>query len=229
MLPSARGPTCDNPHVNPGDLHQSLALGAAAFAVGLSGAMSPGPYLTVTITRTLRNGRLSALLMLVGHAILEALLLIGFAFGLQHFITRPGVATALSVAGGAVLVWMGAQLLRGAITGAIATDLEVAEETSPLGPVLHGAVVSLSNPYWTLWWATIGVKLAADGLSIGPVGVLAFFAGHELADFVWYATVIFAVSRGRDVLSPRVYRGIIAALALFLLVLGARFLIEGLF
>ena len=57
--------------------------------------MSPGPYLTVTVTRTLQKGRLSAFLMLVGHAVLEALLLVGFAFGLQHFLNRPTVATLL--------------------------------------------------------------------------------------------------------------------------------------
>lgn len=208
-------------------LPQALALGVAAFAVGLSGAMSPGPYLTVTITRTLRSGRLSALLMLVGHALLEGTLLLGFAFGLQHFLARPQVGTVLALAGGVVLVWMGASLLKGATTGSIAADLESAEEPSGIGPVAEGALVSISNPYWTLWWATIGVKLAADGLAIGPVGVLAFFVGHELADFAWYGFVIVAVSKGRELLTARVYRIVIGVLAVFLLALGASFLLEG--
>lgn len=209
-------------------LPEALTLGVAAFAVGLSGAMSPGPYLTVTITRTLRNGRISALLMLVGHALLEGALLVGFAFGLQRLLTRPAVGTVLAIAGGAVLLWMGSSLLKGAVTGSIVTDLETAEEPSRLGPVAQGALVSLSNPYWTLWWATIGVKLAADGVAIGPIGVVAFFLGHELADFVWYSFVIVTVSKGRDLLTPRVYRVVIGSLALFLLALGASFLLEGL-
>lgn len=209
------------------ELTAAAKLGLAAFVVGLSGAMSPGPYLTVTIARTLRNGRLSAALMLVGHALLEGALIIGFAFGLQHFLARPSVATALAVIGGGVLVWMGADLGRGAITGSIAADLESSEETTSLGPIAHGIVVSLSNPYWTLWWATIGVKLAADGLAIGPIGVLAFFLGHELADVTWYGFVIGAVSKGRDLLTPRIYRIIIGTLAAVLLYLGAAFLLDG--
>jgi len=208
------------------ELIQALTLCGTAFAVGLSGAMSPGPYLTVTISRTLRNGRLSAMLMLVGHALLEALLLIGFAFGLQHFLARPTVITALGILGGVVLLWMGGDLLLGAIQGSITADLEAAEDDSRLGPIAHGAFVSLSNPYWTLWWATIGVTLAAKGLAIGPVGVLAFFVGHQLADIAWYTFVIFAVAKGRNLLSPRVYRVIIGALASFLLVLGLKFLVE---
>ena len=207
---------------------EALRLGAAAFVIGLSGAMSPGPYLTVTIARTLQKGRLSAALMLVGHALLEAALLVGFAFGLQRFLGQPSVTSALAVIGGAVLLWMGYGLLSGAARGTIVADLKSAEEPSRLGPVAHGALVSLSNPYWTLWWATIGVKLAADGLAIGPVGVVAFFVGHQLADVVWYGLVIFAVSSGRHLISDRAYRVVMGVCATFLLYLGVSFLIEGL-
>jgi len=209
------------------ELLQAATLCGTAFMVGLSGAMSPGPYLTVTISRTLSKGRLSALLMLVGHALLEAALLVGFAFGLQHFLSRPGVVTGLGIIGGLVLLWMGGDLLRGAIRGTIAADLEAAEDDSRLGPIAAGAIVSLSNPYWTLWWATIGVTLAARGLQIGPLGVVAFFVGHQLADITWYAFVILAVSKGRHLLSPKVYRTIIGGLSVFLIVLGLRFLFEG--
>ena len=210
------------------DVAAALALGGSAFVVALSGAMAPGPYLTVTITRTITRGRLSAALMLVGHAALEGLLLVGFAFGLQNFLTRPTVASILALVGGVVLLWMGQGLLRGAVKGtiALATDAPAAE--SRLGPVLHGAAVSLSNPYWTLWWATIGVKLASDALAIGWMGVVAFFIGHELADVVWYGLVIVAVSSGRRLLSDRLYRVIIGACAVFLLYLGIRFALDGL-
>ena len=210
------------------DVAAALALGGSAFVVALSGAMAPGPYLTVTITRTITRGRLSAALMLVGHAALEGLLLVGFAFGLQNFLTRPTVASILALVGGVFLLWMGQGLLRGVVKGtiALATDAPAAE--SRLGPVLHGAAVSLSNPYWTLWWATIGVKLASDALAIGWVGVVVFFIGHELADVVWYGLVIVAVSSGRRLLSDRLYRVIIGACAVFLLYLGIRFALDGL-
>ncbi|MDZ4167826.1 MAG: LysE family transporter [Coriobacteriia bacterium] len=210
-----------------GDLIDALALGGAAFVVALSGAMAPGPYLTVTITRTLTHGRLSAALMLVGHAALEGLLLVGFAFGLQRVLTSPNVARLLALAGGAVLLWMGWTLLRGALAGTISPEGDSPRAESKMGPILHGAAVSLSNPYWTLWWATIGVKLAADGLAIGPLGIAAFFLGHQLADVSWYGLVIFATHRGRTLLADRPYRVIIGVCALALLYLGARFALDG--
>lgn len=208
-------------------LTAALALGASAFLIGLTGAMSPGPYLTVTIARTVTRGPASAALMLVGHAALEGVLLVGFAFGLQNVLANPTVSTVLALVGGGFLLWMGWGLLRGAVNGTLAvTDSPRAE--SRLGPVLHGAAVSLSNPYWTLWWATIGVKLAADGLAIGPLGVAAFFIGHELADVTWYGLVIAATARGRKLLSDRPYRAIIGSCAAFLLALGAYFILDGL-
>ena len=209
-------------------LSEALKLGAAALLIGLSGAMAPGPYLTVTISRTLRDGKLSAFLMLVGHALLEGALLVGFAFGLQEFLKRPTIASAMAMIGGAVLLWMGYGLMRGAYSGSIVLDLEAAEKPTSVGPILDGILVSLSNPYWTLWWATIGVKLASNGLAIGPIGVIAFFVGHQLADILWYGFVIFAVSAGRGLLSNKLYRGIMGVLAAFLLYLGLTFVWQGL-
>jgi threonine/homoserine/homoserine lactone efflux protein len=214
------------------ELAAALSLGVQAFIVGLSGAMSPGSYLTVTIARTMQKGPVSASLMLVGHALLEALLLIGFAFGLQHLLQLSTVMLVLAIVGGAVVVWMGYALLAGALRGTIAADLVSAEDSGmsghPLGAVAHGAVVSLSNPYWTIWWATIGVKLAADGLAIGPIGVAAFFIGHQLADVSWYTFVIVVVHRGKGLLTPRVYGTIMGVLGAVLLYIGARFIGQGL-
>lgn len=209
-------------------LAQALALGGSAFLIALTGAMAPGPYLTVTITRTVTRGPRSAALMLVGHALLEGLLLVGFAFGLQELLQNLHVSRAISGVGGVFLVWMGASLLRGAVAGTIRPGAGPPQPEPRLGSILHGATVSLSNPYWTLWWATIGIKLAADGLALGPLGIACFFLGHELADVAWYGLVIAATARGKQLLTDRPYRLLIGSCALFLLYLGTRFFLGAL-
>ena len=52
----------------------------------------------------------------------------------------------------------------------------------------------------------------------GMHGVLAFFSGHLLADLAWYALISTAVGKGSSFFSDRVYRGVIAACAGFLVV-----------
>ena len=78
-------------------------------------------------------------------------------------------------------------------------------------PVAAGIVVSLSNPYWTFWWVTIGINYVLMSLKFGWVGVVTFFAGHIMADLAWYGLVSTGVARGRSFLSDRVYRRIIFA------------------
>ncbi|GAB4280417.1 MAG: LysE family transporter [Coriobacteriia bacterium] len=207
-------------------MSEVLALGSAAFVIALTGAMAPGPLLTVTITETVRRGRLAASMLLVGHALLEAALIVGFIFGLESFLDNGVVSSVLGVAGGGFLVWMGGTLLADAVRGRLALDLESQEEAPRLGPVFAGAAVSLSNPYWALWWLTIGVKLATDGIAIGPAGVAAFFIGHEAADVLWYGIVIAAVHSGRRFLNDTVYRWIIGVCAAFLVLLGGQFVLS---
>lgn len=206
----------------------SLAqLFGAAFMIGLTGAMSPGPFLTVTITETCTRGRRAALTLLAGHALVELAVLAGFAFGLQRVLRMPAVSTALALGGGAFLLWMGGDLLSGVLRRRITLSTASGAAPPRFGPLVQGALVSASTPYWWLWWATIGAKLALDGLAIGPAGVAAFYLGHQAADVVWYTAVVSAVHSGRGLLSDRVYRGVLGACAAFLVFLGASFVVAG--
>lgn len=206
----------------------ALELGLAAFVIAFTGAMMPGPLLTVAIEHTVRRGGASAMLLLVGHALLEALLLLGLAFGLNKVLLLPAVTAGLSLVGGAFLVWMGGGMLLDVVRGRLRLALDAEQgPSSRLGPVLRGAAVSLSNPYWAIWWATIGLKLASDAIRIGPLAVGSFFVGHEAADFAWYAVVVATVSSGRRFISDRVYRWIIGGCAVLLLYLGVTFVVGG--
>ena len=90
-----------------------------------------------------------------------------------------------------------------------------------------GALVSVSNPYWVLWWASIGAAYMSESLEEGAAGVASFFTAHILSDFAWLTLVAFVLATGRRLISRRLYRGILAACGLFLVVLGVRFLYAG--
>lgn len=206
---------------------QALQIGAAAFVLALSGAMMPGPLLTVAVEQTARHGKGAAMLLMVGHALLEAALLLGLALGLNEILVLRPVRIGLSLVGGAFLLWMGVSMLVDVARGRVALQLDApTPPPSRLGPVLRGALVSLANPYWILWWTTIGLKLASDSLAIGPAGVGAFFLGHEAADFGWYFAIALAVATGRRFMSGRAYRVIIGACAIFLCYLAVVFVIS---
>lgn len=197
----------------------------ATFIIGFTGAMMPGPLLTVAVSETVRRGKLQAMLLIVGHALIELALIVAFVLGISALLARQTVIQTIGLLGGAFLLWMSYSILRGVIRKDVSLDLRDTGGPLPFGAVGQGIVVSLSNPYWTLWWATIGAKLIADALAVGTVGLIAFYVAHELSDFTWYGAVALAVAGGRRFISDAVYRTILGVCGAFLLFLALSYLI----
>ncbi len=200
-----------------------LTIFVGAFVVGLSGAMAPGPVLTVTISETLKRGFKAGPLIVLGHAFLEIGLLLLIAAGLGPFFQHPVVTTVFLSAGGAVLLWMGGQMV---ITNKKTTEnaLNAKGTESPYGPVLAGIVLSLTNPFWIIWWVTVGMGFVMQSLEFGITGLLSFYFGHILADLAWYSFVSFSVSAGRRLCPPMLYRIVFITCGIALLCLGGLFI-----
>jgi threonine/homoserine/homoserine lactone efflux protein len=206
------------------EMLELVKIFTAALGIAFSGAMVPGPLLTVTIFESARRGSGAGFLIVVGHAALELVLVIGFLFGLQRFLGNPFVVRAIGVVGGVFLLWMGFGMLRGYVRRVV-LNLDGDEKKIRLGPFAEGIIVSLSNPYWTIWWITIGLALAIYSLKYGLLGLSVFYVGHILGDFIWYGLVVAGVVSGRRFLSDRVYRAILLACGLFLILLAVCFIL----
>lgn len=213
-------------------------LFATAFVVGLSGAMMPGPLLTVTIAESARRGWRAGPLIILGHGLLEGILVLVLAVGFAAVLTRHGVTAAIAVLGGGFLVYMGYGMVRDAWYGRVALPAPSAGAGNPtppaetrqgrgLHPVLAGVLISLANPYWSLWWATVGLHYINMAARRGSVGLGVFFTGHILADLAWYCLVAVAVAAGRHLFPAVVYRGVLVACGLFMVGLGLYFGVTG--
>lgn len=210
-----------------------LTLFTTAFFVGFSGAMMPGPMLTVTITETPRRGFWVGPQLVFGHAIVECILIVCLAGGLSYAIQQPAVTGGIGLLGGIVLLWFGWSMYQGASNTGVSLNFSESGSASGIGrqssvsPVISGIVLSLTNPYWSLWWATVGVSYVVAAISLGTLGLLLFFAGHILADLAWYSAVSFIVNTGRNYISDRLYQGTLVVCACFMVLLGCWFAIDG--
>jgi threonine/homoserine/homoserine lactone efflux protein len=90
-----------------------------------------------------------------------------------------------------------------------------------------GIVSSLSNPYWVIWWATIGLGLLTKAYAAGLVALVAFYLGHIMGDLTWYSLISGAMAAGKRFITLRVYRVMLVVAASFLLCLAAWFLVSG--
>lgn len=203
-----------------------LILFFTSLSVGFTGAMSPGAMLTVTINETLRREKNVALRLVTGHALLELILVIALVKGLGTIFRQDVIGGVVGLFGGAFLIWMGFTLGRDAWQGKLTID---ADNPKPynLNLLAAGALVSLANPYWTIWWLLTGAAFLVQGLKYGTAGVAAFYFGHILADYVWYFAVSWAVLKGRQLLKDNVYRWIMIACGGLLLIFGFYFVISG--
>lgn len=207
-----------------------------SFLVALTGAMSPGPLLTYTIIESVKAGRrgyLMGLWVITGHAILEMgiiiLLLLGFSFILQNIV----VVRTIGILGGLILIFFGATIVRDVCRGRISTrfletsesgltDSHKARKKKLDNPVVGGFMVSMSNPYWWVWWATIGFAFMVQfEISFKEFPRLfAFFLGHEAGDLIWYMIVSTLAYFGLRRLNRKAYYGILVCCAIFMMLFG---------
>jgi threonine/homoserine/homoserine lactone efflux protein len=191
-----------------------IPIFVTSFVIALSGALMPGPLLTITLSESARRGFYAGPLIVLGHGILELFLLLLLLLGLAPLLKNDQVIGSVGVVGAVVLIWMAVGMIRSLPS----LSLErVAKDSKSTNPVWAGVLMSLANPYWIIWWATIGLGYILYSFTVGLLGVVAFFAGHILADLAWYAAVSFAVSHGRRFMSDKIYKGVIACCALALL------------
>jgi threonine/homoserine/homoserine lactone efflux protein len=204
-------------------------LFAMAFGTAFSGAVVPGPVLFSTVRWSARYGRLVGPLIVLGHAVVELPIVLAAALGLGEVLTRPRFLAAVGLAGGAMLVVLGAQMLLGLPRMSLPRrqDAAAGDGVSVGRIVWAGALTSISNPYFPLWWATVGLNFIAQAERFGLIGYAVFYVGHILADLVWYSSVAESMHHGRRLLSDRSYRRLVGACALLLVAFGLYFATRG--
>jgi threonine/homoserine/homoserine lactone efflux protein len=205
-----------------------------SFILALSGALAPGPLLTYDIQLAYKKGFWVGPQLILGHAILELVLIVGLIAGLGKFIQLPVTQIILGIFGGLLLLWMGYDLIWAESKKSIVAVKEQAatnEKTavlSNMNPVAAGFIISLSNPYFLIWWAVIGLGIMTKSLTLGWTGIVVFFCAHELVDLSWYTMISAAISTGRELISKGIYRWLLIICGIFLIFLAGKFLYDAL-
>jgi threonine/homoserine/homoserine lactone efflux protein len=194
----------------------------SSFMIALSGALVPGPLFTITVSESARRGASTGPFLILGHAILEILIIILILSGLSPLLKHETTRYIISLVGGSMLVLMGIMILKD--LRSVRLDLSAEQRKKEMNLVLTGIVGSLANPYWIIWWATIGLGYLVSSMKYGIAGVVVFFLGHIFADLAWYSVISYAVARGRKVMGDKSYRTVLALCALFLIAFGVWFI-----
>jgi threonine/homoserine/homoserine lactone efflux protein len=199
-------------------LAEILVFLAQAVIISLSGVMAPGPITAATIAAGTKSRHAGALIAL-GHAIVEFPIMFLILAGIGILFESRTARMVIGIVGGLFLLWMGVQMLR---------DLKVKTPDSPVAssraPLGTGIILSISNPYFLLWWATVGLALAKDARKLGLFAFVLFTIVHWLCDLGWLEALSWTSFKGARLLSEVHQSMVLAVCALAMLLFGAVFI-----
>jgi len=184
---------------------------AQVLIISCSGAMQPGPVTATAIAMGARS-RYAGPLIAIGHGIIEFPLMVVIILGMGTYFKLPRVQIAIGLAGGAFLILMAAQAL---------LNLRAKTDAQPNAlagrPILAGIILSATNPYFLLWWATVGMALATQATKWGVWAFALFALAHWSVDLIWLQILSWASFKGSSLLGPRVQQIVllICSLAIF--------------
>jgi threonine/homoserine/homoserine lactone efflux protein len=144
------------------DFLPALPTLLAFTAASLLLAMTPGPDMTLSISRALSQGRGSALQVVIGTSLGIVVHTLLVAFGISALITASPMAfTVLKTGGAAYLLWLAVQAIR------YGSNISVKAATSPRGSALAnistGFWVNLLNPKVIIFFMTFLPQFISAG------------------------------------------------------------------
>jgi len=197
-----------------------LPILLSVVVISLSGVMAPGPMFAVTLAKSYRSPWAGALVSL-GHAIIEVPLILLIYFGFAQFFQNSMVQFGLSIAGGGMIIWLGIAMFRAR------TEVVRQGKDLPYNAFVAGVFTSGFNPFFLVWWATIGSMLVMKFLDFGTSGLITFIFVHWLCDFAWLSLVSIFIYRTHSMWNRKFQEWLFIACSLLLVGFGGWFVFSG--
>ncbi len=203
-------------------MEQIIEFVVMVIIISASGVMAPGPLFAANIAYGLQGGGKAGIKMAVGHTIVELPLVILLGVGVFSLEIFPEFGTWISILGAITLfVFAGIQ---------IKTILQMKKTTSfnlKHSTILTGITLSALNPFFIIWWLSIGFKLISDAMLIWAfMGIVVVFLSHIWIDFVWLYSVACLASKSSKILSNRNYKILMIGLSAMLIYFGISFITD---
>lgn len=190
--------------------------------ITVSGALSPGPLTIATLIHGAKRGLKAGLNCAFGHMLVELPLTVLIALGLLSLM-KTDVQQVLTIVGGLALIAFGALQLRETLRTENGSQNPPLENSFSLNrsALLTGAILTGLNPFFILWWVSIGSALVYEALNLGLVeGLTIMYMAHVWVDYAWLGLIAYLSGRGMRILGRKMYRYILIGFSIALIVFG---------
>ncbi len=174
----------------------SLDFLATVVLVSVSGVVSPGPLFLVSTLRATKLGTLSGIQCAIGHTIVEAPLVFGLSLGLA-ILLNPASLKFIGILGGSVLLVFAMLQFSQASRRVNMNSTRLPDSWEKRPGVVLGIVFTFLNPFFILWWLTVGSALISQAILLGALGGVALmYAAHIWMDYAWLGGMAAIAGRG---------------------------------
>jgi threonine/homoserine/homoserine lactone efflux protein len=194
--------------------------------VTASGALAPGPLFFVNIAHGTKSGTKGGIAFSVGHTIAEFSLVLFLALGFLTLADKPVVKSFIGVVGGLFLIGFGVLQISQFLTS---KSLRFGGISMPSrNPLVLGLFFTGLNPYFIIWWLTVGLKLISDSIMIfaSLAGILFMYIAHVWMDYAWLTFTAYLAKKGTSLMGSRGYKRIMTIFGGILVYFGIKFLVK---
>jgi threonine/homoserine/homoserine lactone efflux protein len=203
--------------------------------ISTSGVLSPGPLFFINLLYGSRYGSFVGLKIASGHAIVEFPLIIILSYGLYTFSSfnvSDGVFMFIGTIGGIFILLFSILQIHSILRDKKSNQSQGITNTkfNIRNPILIGFIFTILNPFFLIWWFTIGSKMISDSLiNFGLVeGTSIIFFSHIWMDYFWLWFTSFMINKGKSVIKEKVYRIFVFAISVILGIYGVYLLFTSL-
>jgi threonine/homoserine/homoserine lactone efflux protein len=215
-----------------------LEFAGEVILLSASGVLSPGPLFITNLIYGSKKGAHAGIKIAYGHTIVELPLIIILALSLSKLLfvdlTSNGNLKIIALIGGISITLFSLIQIRSIIARkAIVADvddtnnmnnnyfLKIKSERRK-GPIIVGIIFSALNPFFLIWWSTVGLKLISDSILLFGIvmGILFTFFFHIWMDYAWLISTSYMISKGVSILKARFYNVLLFLLSIVLALYG---------
>ncbi len=210
---------------------------AEVVLLSASGVLSPGPLFLANLIYGSKGGYHSGIKIALGHTIVELPLIIILALSIFEYssftLTEESLRIIGLIGGIAIIIFSIAQIISIIRKREVIADIHNKrsrnrdEATSLLNrmanriegrPIIVGILFSAMNPFFIIWWLTVGLKLISDSIYLFGIteGIIILFSSHTWMDYAWLAITAYLISKGRTIIRERLYSFLLLSISFIL-------------
>jgi threonine/homoserine/homoserine lactone efflux protein len=195
--------------------------------VTASGALAPGPLFFGLLMHGSKEGARAGFSCAIGHTLVELPLVLALSLGLLAAASQPTIKYMIGLIGGLGLIGFGAVQIYATVKSKPEFGYAPKAGSMPTSSLALGLALTGLNPYFILWWLTIGSVLIVQALAFAAmIGVLIMYASHVWMDYAYLTAIAHLGKRGRTVIGSRYYKLVLIAFGLILIYYGSTFILN---